>query len=923
MELTKPIKNINIEKNGDVDLNDVNLFQISDIGDFEDGLYHEQESSRLIGKIRGRAPISFHNKSTFNASDIAIQGYLMKEGRNSWFKTWRRRYFILRKDIKELCYFSEKESLILLGSIKINKNTKFLEIKGYEPLTFGIECNTSAGVSLYILQAETLNELKQWKKVILKETLSVEVVKEESWWVRIFESNVHAESIKKHTNKERRTGLTTINHAAFEKQSGLTSFTKMISQKDSSTEPLVTNSQQVPQQKLLLNKSTENKSTDEEFDEETLAVFDPLMNFEDDSRDFNAAPDDIDSDDDDEFDNSLVGSSKMKRNNADSDQPISIRIYTEEELIKIKNLKPKNDKSKIKKEKLPKISKPPMEKNYNNLFDSNNDLSGWKINLKLTNICEKKDRFQAYIFVKPFQGLNEYKPISYTEIFTITDSLINECEDGNVLISFNVLQANIPAESTQVQINLYKVKKSGDGTEIKKVSGGPSVISSCTLHTKSLIGKSICTVKSMTFRDKSMNYNERSNSKGDIGPVNISLGLIRVKSKNLYDHRNLFTKMLGMKPYSECFFAFNSTRGIVESHEHLYVSKYSSKVSFIMSSLYYSERKSLVYYVLKKLKDQEDKTTSNNFEELGDIDILSINDEIKKKIQNMEIFIESFEDAFTQCCGVDKPGGANIVGNVIDKDLGGLMLRRSAWKKQLSWQYCTMNCNIHLCSSIINTFDDISNNKADSDKDINILPTITLGCPAAHSCQFKDGGLRRIFSKVHPSRRLKWMYEMQSCKGSNNLNFPNLQQLHDNYPGEWKSIFGKSCSMNSEDDNISKILLKKLEIANRIDICSTQAIGFAITAIRTIILLANTVGGSHFTALVRSLRLGFLLSFESFLSTAGDELGMIEDLHYAALWLSLISIRFVTSSTPISEDVIIRRDKVSLMIISINFSYIF
>lgn len=922
MENISSNKEINISKSNsvEIDSNGLNFFQISDVGDFEDGLYHEQESSRLMGKIVGRAPVSFHNKSTFNVTDIAFQGYLNKEGRNSWFKTWKTRYFILRKDIKELCYFSDKESLILLGSIKIDKNTKILEIKGYGPLTFGIESNSSASVSLYILQAESQIELKQWKKFILKEALSSEIIKEESWWTRIFESNINAESIKKHTNKERRTGLITINHAAFEQPTGVVSSINKMIHKDTSTEPLVTNTNSQKQKQLSYKLPDTDKSNDnEEIDEETLAIFEPLTAFFEEGNGINAEFYDIDSDDDDyEFNNAMIGNSKLKKNYNDNEQPVTIRIYTEEEITTIRKINSSKSDKKIKKEKLPKISKPPMEKNYNTLFDNNNDLSGWKINLKLTNICEKKDRYQAYVFVKPYQGLNEYKPISYTEIFSITDSLINEAEDGNVLISFNVLQANIPKESTQVQINLYKVKKSGDGTDITNVSTGPAVISSCTLHAKNLIGKSICNIKSMTLRDKSIINNERSNSKNDMNPPNISLGLIRVHSKKLFDHRNLFTEMLGMKPYSESFFAFNSTLGIVETHEHLYVSKYATKVSYIMSSLYYLERKPLVYYVYQKLKEQEAKATKelgeSDVEILGDIDILSINDEIKKKKQKMDNFIQSFEDVYDLCCGGNRIGTSNTVGNVIDQDVGGLQLRRSAWKKQLPWQSCTMNLNVHLCSSIINSFYDVIN-MTERESDINVLPTITLGCPAAHSCHFSHGGLRRIFGSVDRSRRLKWMFELQSCQDNEKLRFPNLQYLHDNFPVEWKSIFGKLCNMNANHDNHSSILLKKLEIANRIDICSTQAIGFAITAIRTIILLANTIGGSHYKSLVRSLRLGFLLSFESFLSTAGDELGMIEDLDYAALWLSLISMRFVTSSTPVTEDVIIRRDKVSFIII--------
>ena len=44
------------------------------------------------------------------------------------------------------------------------------------------------------------------------------------------------------------------------------------------------------------------------------------------------------------------------------------------------------------------------------------------------------------------------------------------------------------------------------------------------------------------------------------------------------------------------------------------------------------------------------------------------------------------------------------------------------------------------------------------------------------------------------------------------------------------------------------------------------------------------------------MKIGFLIVFQSFLSTQGDELGMIEDLDIAALWLSLVTVRFVSPS---------------------------
>jgi len=54
--------------------------------------------------------------------------------------------------------------------------------------------------------------------------------------------------------------------------------------------------------------------------------------------------------------------------------------------------------------------------------------------------------------------------------------------------------------------------------------------------------------------------------------------------------------------------------------------------------------------------------------------------------------------------------------------------------------------------------------------------------------------------------------------------------------------------------------------------------------------------GKFLDSFARSIKIGFLVTFQSMLSTQGAELGMIEDLDISALWLNLVSIRFVVKS---------------------------
>ena len=107
-----------------------NHFGISDEGDYVNEIYREKRtlSSELYGYIIGRHGSTGHDPtlSVFTSRDVAIQGYIEKKG--SWFRSWRRRYFVVRSDIGCLCYYSSSENLELLGSIKLSLNVLNIDV---------------------------------------------------------------------------------------------------------------------------------------------------------------------------------------------------------------------------------------------------------------------------------------------------------------------------------------------------------------------------------------------------------------------------------------------------------------------------------------------------------------------------------------------------------------------------------------------------------------------------------------------------------------------------------------------------------------------------------------------------------------------------------------------------------------------------
>lgn len=92
-----------------------------------------------MGKLKNRAYLKKNDKTDsskkskrsvnvngqdveqFSDSDIVYSGYLVKQG--SFWKTWRRRYFILRHDIPVLSYYDSAQELTKLGEITVDGTT--------------------------------------------------------------------------------------------------------------------------------------------------------------------------------------------------------------------------------------------------------------------------------------------------------------------------------------------------------------------------------------------------------------------------------------------------------------------------------------------------------------------------------------------------------------------------------------------------------------------------------------------------------------------------------------------------------------------------------------------------------------------------------------------------------------------------------
>jgi hypothetical protein len=591
-------------------------------------------------------------------------------------------------------------------------------------------------------------------------------------------------------------------------------------------------------------------------------------------------------------------------------------------------------------------------------------LSGLQISLKLSNICTYQDRIFVVVFGSKqttsvdhastkrssaggpgsFVALpNSYRwhELFRTEIQSITEKpAYTESYINDINIHFNALQCLVPETCRDIKIVIYRQVNDSTSKEPKK---GEDLnlqmeVARTVLPRKLFESKSILKIK-MKVKMKL--------------PVDIAvplikdgeavIGIVKLSSPQVQTHRLWWKKAIGMTPYCEILYSFGTTTGMTLSLEQLYASPYAMTTAQSLLSLWNQERYYYSQMMIQQLKehfgsmsmidpDQLRSSAAAGGSGLASFGSNESEDRIANGLEPYRPMLESIDDAIQESYQLSNLilescdlcfNGEEVKNNVLPKDYGGHLLRRSVWKKITTWQYCTTNLNIHFLIDKYFTFHELlhdfehggnnapspsaasvntgnhaapSSSASDDTRFMHYTPTITMGCPCAHELKFNDGGLRKLFGDIGTlEMKLVWMFAIQH---------PIMDLLNSLIAGNSKeslSLFGSkvlsyaaSASVLNTPDELSHIMKRKYEIARRIDICASQALGSALASIRTTLQLATIAGGNYFDVLARSLKIGFLVMYQSLLSTQGAELGMIEDLDMASLWLSLVSVRFVT-----------------------------
>uniref|UniRef100_A0AAV1U6U8 PH domain-containing protein n=1 Tax=Peronospora matthiolae TaxID=2874970 RepID=A0AAV1U6U8_9STRA len=143
------------------------------IGKVLNEVFEPRERSKVLSALRHRGKAATkrtagapHNTRrrpmgpppTFTAEDVLRAGTLTKQG--SWRRNWKTRFFILRSDCPSLCYFTSEDKLELLGEIAITEDTIVLDRSGGGTAPFRFQVRSDARTLL--LEAESRDLQKRW-----------------------------------------------------------------------------------------------------------------------------------------------------------------------------------------------------------------------------------------------------------------------------------------------------------------------------------------------------------------------------------------------------------------------------------------------------------------------------------------------------------------------------------------------------------------------------------------------------------------------------------------------------------------------------------------------------------------------------------------------------------------------------------------
>ena len=594
-------------------------FQITDEGVFRDSIVHFQSlstTSSLIGKLIGRSNQNVemaHNKFC-ETTDVAMDGYLTKQG--SWFHSWKRRFFVLRKDLPLLNYYSSEGAKDqLLGTLQLSSETTVEKVtkSNASDNDFAFQITTPASTikhengdsnttpeATLLVYADSEEEVDSWIfEIMLQARMSGNRKGTENenaeinWWDAIFAGK----EIRHAKSSRRRKGVVS--------KSG--------------------------------NDECEDTTKDPDPDQKEL---DKMMNAQLssvlDSRAAGTTEEDVSSDEEDlysEEDESddIVGEKGEK---ASSSKPQGSREGREKKkntLVTFERMNKKKVK-KVKKEK--KAQEPPMafsglkgftytvgedkdkdnnkkggngfegdntdinpinnnssSSSHSSIHSTNTALEGVQLCLELRHMCYEGDSIFAVIcgFSDGMHGgENKIVELCRTETITITDTADYALSLARCHLHFSLMQFNIPEIIQDLYISINREEKGKHDPSFV-----PLTEAICQVRfTRKMFEQNRIFCSKMKIVGSAKHSVDLTNPQLVEG--NAKIGVIRLKSTNLYNAITSFKQTFPVKPYSEVLYSFKTTTGSLMSVEQIFASPYSVKVSKSFIKLLLREREPVV-----------------------------------------------------------------------------------------------------------------------------------------------------------------------------------------------------------------------------------------------------------------------------------------------------------------------------------------
>eukprot|EP00601_Ochromonadales_sp_CCMP2298_P001116 CAMPEP_0173193340 /NCGR_PEP_ID=MMETSP1141-20130122/13905_1 /TAXON_ID=483371 /ORGANISM="non described non described, Strain CCMP2298" /LENGTH=601 /DNA_ID=CAMNT_0014117667 /DNA_START=69 /DNA_END=1871 /DNA_ORIENTATION=- len=558
-------------------------FGISNNGEFIDNVYREQDPSFIMGKLIGRNQVQPHEKKQYTTADIVCETYLYKKG--SWMQNWKKRYFVLRKDIRSLCYYDSRESLTLLGSIPLELETAVKvmpprEVDGYEHVIMmkggldDLEQNT-------YIRFDDPDLMRAWVEDICIEAVQLNgaTVEAAKWWDATY-SGISFLELK--SNTVRREGL----------GSGARHKLSLASAPGTGTGTGTPTSASPRDPPSCPGRDAKICSPGQEAKKGMLNSLKGYESHSDDS--------------DDERKQSAERVDKNANANAAA---FAAGAARRSRTMASKGLKKRQYKL-MKQEKQPGPA--PFQEPTASNYLAGDALSGLQVSVRLCNVCAYQDKIFVVLFAntpKPAEeeeeagagtlaGGSKWTQLARTELRTVEDKPVyGENYVSEYCINFCLLAEAIPDNCRDVRVVVYRQENEMNVREPSKASN---------LAMQLEVAKSIIPRKMFESHHViRVAMQVKVEVPMDIAvplfkEAKVDLGIIKITSRTLARHREGLGT-LG-QPYAERLYSFVTTQGQTLSLEQLVASHYSVSVAQAFMNMGQLERNEHFFDTVGRLK---------------------------------------------------------------------------------------------------------------------------------------------------------------------------------------------------------------------------------------------------------------------------------------------------------------------------------